>query len=162
MSFSIIRDCAGVTFNDYCHIDWIDLLVTICYIECYFAEVCVRISELLLRKFHIRSTSISSRCCSSTAECEVRLCIQRCAERYIISAYRMFFTVIIACVLMTSNGYCCLYRSDLLITICNIECYISEVRIIVCELCRSQTHICLAVSIRTHQQHVFLMQLLFH
>ena len=104
---AVIRICLVMTGDGNCYVNRVDCLVTVGHFKCNSAEVCVGIGELFRCQAHVRGTDIGSLSCSNTAEGEVCFYIvQIIVCNCCITTYTVFFTVIIGCVVCTSDCDC--------------------------------------------------------
>ena len=151
MLISVIRILAGVSLDGYDYFTyWCDRLVTICYVECYCCKVLIVVCELICGKIHICRAFFSSCCLSFSAECEVFCDIIQSVIRCCCVAFDlMLSSIVYICVVCTDDSYFCIDWSDLLIAVCYLEGYLSEILIVVGELCFCQAHVGLAVCVFT-------------
>ena len=142
MVLSIVWSGVARTSDGNGHINWIDGLVAVGYLEGYGLEVAVRVGELLCRQAHLSRTSIRSGSFCIATEGEVlRNIVQSAVRCCCITCYSMFCTVVICCVVCTDDCYLRINRIDGLVAVRYVEGYCSKVRICVFELVCRKSHI---------------------
>ena len=124
-----------------CHIDRIDGLPTVCYVEGNSAEVVIVIGKLAGSQAHIRGSDHRPGRLRIAGEGEVRFGVQRIADFNIVAADAVFRTVIVCGTGLTLDGYARGNRIDGLITVRYVEGHVFEIRIRVGELAGAQTHV---------------------
>ena len=95
MFLSVIFTCIMVTGNDNHHaFQRGNLLVTVRHIESHISEVIVIVGELTCCQTHFTSSHVGSRSSGIAAEDNVRLCVQRFTDFYIISHHRVLLSIV--------------------------------------------------------------------
>ena len=121
---------------------WRNHLVAVGHLEYHVGKVATVIVKLTCVKIHIGGTHIRSCRLLSTIKGEVSGSIQRIANLHLITANTMFCAIVNHGILMTRDGHhYSVYRSNMIITICYIEGYRSEVAIDIGELVSGQAHV---------------------
>ncbi len=144
MLLIIIRNRKCITCNCYSNIDLLDLLVTVSYVEGYFVEVLVAVSEHIRSKSHHGLTSISSLRLGGSAKGDIRFFIKSITDiSHFITCNNMLRSIIVNTAVITNNSDSDVDRSNLLITISYFKGYCLKVCICVFELRSCKTHISL-------------------
>ncbi len=142
MRCAVVIDFVAVLGNGNCHVDRINLLIAIRYVEGDRAEVGVRVLELAGCQAHVGGTCVGPGGSSRSAEREVMLNVVQIAVcRRGEAAHAVLAAVIVGCVVRADNGYCHVDRINLLIAVCDAEGNGAEVGVGVRELPGSQAHV---------------------
>ena len=148
MLFAVVVKYVTVLGDGYRRVNLINCLVAIRHVEDDLGKVCIGVGELLGIQTHIGCAGIGPcRCCSSCfAEGEVIFSIQRAADRNIVAAHAVLFTVVRRGVLVSGNGHNhFIHRNNLLIAIGHQEVDLGEVVIGISKVVSSKPHRSLAI-----------------